>query len=128
MFFPCSRCRATISVPDSLVGQYVICWNCSAGNDVPDPPELPYSGVASDYGVDRLECIHCGYSVVSLTQNRCPECGRRFDPHYLAHVIQERQRFAGRNPTHWLTVAFLLIILLPCLISVLFGIVSSIML
>jgi len=27
-----------------------------------------------------LVCEHCGYSLVGLTSNRCPECGEEFDP------------------------------------------------
>ena len=30
-----------------------------------------------------LVCEHCGYSLVGLTGNRCPECGRTFDPNRL---------------------------------------------
>jgi hypothetical protein len=27
-----------------------------------------------------MYCRHCGYALVGLSQNRCPECGRPFDP------------------------------------------------
>ena len=25
-------------------------------------------------------CVHCGYDTRNLTENRCPECGKGFDP------------------------------------------------
>jgi hypothetical protein len=30
-------------------------------------------------------CLHCGYSLRGLTQNRCPECGNPFDPDEMAN-------------------------------------------
>lgn len=38
--------------------------------------------------VDRLadvHCLHCGYSLRGLTENRCPECGIPFDPEEMAN-------------------------------------------
>ena len=29
-------------------------------------------------------CLHCGYSLRGLTEPRCPECGREFEPYLLA--------------------------------------------
>jgi hypothetical protein len=113
MRFQCVRCRADLNVPDDLVGQYVICWNCSAGNVVPDPPEMPFTGRAADYGADKLACCWCGYSLEGLSENRCPECGRRFDPCYVARMRSSTPKgtasSAGVNPT----LAWAMIILSP---------------
>jgi hypothetical protein len=29
-----------------------------------------------------MRCLSCHYSLKNLTENRCPECGREFDPRY----------------------------------------------
>src|SRR5688572_6340901 len=29
---------------------------------------------------DRATCLGCGYALCGLPENRCPECGRAFDP------------------------------------------------
>jgi len=37
-----------------------------------------------------MRCLDCDYQLVRLTQNRCPECGREFDP-------RDPNTFAGRR-------------------------------
>lgn len=43
--------------------------------------------------MDKVEsikrCLDCGYSLQGLPENRCPECGRSFDPN-------DPETFAGR--------------------------------
>ena len=34
-------------------------------------------------------CIQCGYDLRLLTDPRCPECGRPFDPETIAEIIDE---------------------------------------
>ncbi len=44
--------------------------------------------VESAPSVDLLadaHCLHCGYSLRGLTENRCPECGNPFDPDEMAN-------------------------------------------
>jgi hypothetical protein len=33
-------------------------------------------------------CFHCGYSLVGVTEPRCPECGNAFDPAKIAHLTR----------------------------------------
>src|SRR5688572_6085536 len=39
-----------------------------------------------------MRCIACHYSLTNLTEHRCPECGRKFDPHDLNTFEQEAVR------------------------------------
>ena len=39
-----------------------------------------------------LHCPQCGYNLTGLAQNRCPECGREFDPEV------EAARSASQQP------------------------------
>lgn len=54
-------------------------------------------------------CIGCGYALDGLTVNRCPECGREFDP-------KESWTYAAAGlPVHWqspIVVAILIVIFL----------------
>lgn len=43
------------------------------------PPQDPRSDAAGGLPADAL-CAGCDYSLVRLTERRCPECGRAFDP------------------------------------------------
>ena len=42
----------------------------------------------------RMLCRECYYPLHGLTENRCPECGRAFDP-------EDRRTFARRRPRRW---------------------------
>lgn len=37
-----------------------------------------------------LRCPHCGYDLRSLPEQRCPECGKAFDPSQLAMRMRRR--------------------------------------
>ncbi len=37
-----------------------------------------------------MRCKACHYSLANLTKNRCPECGRAFDPNDPSTFISER--------------------------------------
>src|SRR5258708_9755694 len=61
---------------------------------------------------DRF-CIGCGYRLIHLTVNRCPECGRAFDPDdprtmSLGRPLWRWQRWLLR-PLGWRSIALALI-------------------
>ena len=65
------RCRQCRETNDS---SFEICWNCGATLDgTPDPDFVP----AVEF--DPV-CRQCGYLLIGLPEERCPECGTRFDP------------------------------------------------
>ncbi len=39
-----------------------------------------------------LFCPHCGYNLTGLTKNRCPECGREFDPAIISQPFYRSMR------------------------------------
>ena len=51
-------------------------------------------------------CQGCGYSLVGLSGDRCPECGRPFDPNEMpyARVPWLHRRRIGRWAAYWKTV------------------------
>src|SRR5215468_1275370 len=53
----------------------------------------------------ELLCGACGYNLRGVPSNRCPECGREFDPNYLiANLIPwEQRRYVGRFRAFWHT-------------------------
>ena len=62
-----------------------------------------------------MRCLKCDYCLYHLRTNRCPECGRAFDP-----LLPETYRQDGRNwhrfiPPKWMRTAFLLLVLLVTL-------------
>lgn len=62
-----------------------------------------------------LYCPTCGYNLTGLPQNRCPECGKTFDPRQVG--IQQARRSRLEMPdeiTPGVVVAWLL--LLPALV------------
>ncbi len=36
-----------------------------------------------EVATNELQCPTCGYSLLGLPENRCPECGNEFDPQYV---------------------------------------------
>ncbi|MBN2559410.1 MAG: hypothetical protein JXQ75_00580 [Phycisphaerae bacterium] len=59
-------------------------------SDVAKPDEvsaatsLQADSVLHDDPLADASCLHCGYSLRGLTENRCPECGTPFDPQEMA--------------------------------------------
>ena len=45
-----------------------------------------------------LLCGGCGFDLRATTADRCPECGRRFDPAHLitALIPWEQRKYVGR--------------------------------
>ena len=90
------RCRQCREINDS---GFEICWNCGATTDgTPDPEFVP----AVEF--DPV-CRQCGYLLIGLPEQRCPECGSRFDP-------QARDTPIEADVTRKHTLARLLIITL----------------
>jgi hypothetical protein len=55
--------------------------------------------------VTDLLCGGCGYNLRGIPSDRCPECGRRFDPtHLIGNLIPwEQRRHIGRWRAFWRT-------------------------
>lgn len=52
------------------------------------PPSDPVRSAALDSGHGiTLFCPHCDYNLTGLPENRCPECGRVFDPEQLRTAL-----------------------------------------
>jgi hypothetical protein len=58
---------------------------------MPEPRELSSPALATP---PRVFCKGCGYALVGLQSNKCPECGRGFD-------LGNRRTFARRPPRSW---------------------------
>lgn len=71
----------------------------------PAPPTVfdPAAPVAEEYDVF---CHACGYSLLGLVGDRCPECGAPFDPNELpyARVPWLHRRRIGTFKAYWQTV------------------------
>lgn len=50
----------------------------------------------SDERKESPECFECGYSLLGLTENRCPECGLDFNPNNFLPI--DRQDLWHSNP------------------------------
>ncbi len=75
----CQHCDATVSC------DFAICWRCGATRDgEADPDFQPEVAPVQD----EAHCEVCGYSLRSLTTNRCPECGTIFDPDHVDTLIE----------------------------------------
>lgn len=64
----------------------------------------------------HLRCPKCDYELTGLTTRRCPECGRRFDPHAVwAGQRRKNAEFAFRTPAYVLyaVLGFVLLATLP---------------
>jgi hypothetical protein len=62
-------------------------------------------------------CITCGYALRELTENRCPECGRSFDPHdsltMYTPLYRQRVRTANWVPIVLFSAVLFALALLP---------------
>src|SRR3954469_11977685 len=68
----------------------------------------------------ELRCIGCGYALIGLTQNRCPECGREFDPHNPlttdSSVYRQRLSLAYWLPPVVFVAVFITMFFVPVLL------------
>jgi hypothetical protein len=76
----------------------------------PSPPRPVFDSggeVPPEYDVF---CEGCGYSLVGIVADRCPECGRTYDPNDLpfARVPWLHRRRIGRWRAYWATVRMIL--------------------
>lgn len=77
---------------------------------VPTDPTLPLDPgreVPAEYDVF---CEACGYSLIGIAADRCPECGAAYDPAALpfARVPWLHRRRLGRTRAYWSTVGMVL--------------------
>src|SRR3954447_2307955 len=79
--------------------------------DAPSQASLPVfdSGaeVPSEYDIF---CEGCGYSLAGSVTDRCPECGRAYDPNELpfARIPWLHRRRIGRWRAYWATVRMII--------------------
>jgi hypothetical protein len=84
--------------------------DAAAETMLPQPPATafdPAHEVPSEY---ENFCEGCGYSLVGIVADRCPECGRAYDPSELpfARVPWLHRRRIGRIKAYFATVAMVL--------------------
>ena len=113
MEFPCGHCGHRIPARDELVGEYVVCAACERMNEIPDPPPMRLTDAPVAAILGGLRCPHCGYALHTLRENTCPECGRRFDPAYLARTGWG-QTWRLPNPMLVLFVFVIMLIMTLC--------------
>ncbi|HRR87077.1 MAG TPA: hypothetical protein P5316_18865, partial [Phycisphaerae bacterium] len=53
-------------------------------DEVSAATSLQADSVPHDDPLADASCLHCGYSLRGLTENRCPECGAPFDRQEMA--------------------------------------------
>lgn len=58
-----------------------------------------------------LRCPHCDYDLTGLSNRRCPECGRRFDPHEIWVANKYRDAGIGYHTPAWVVYCTLLVAL-----------------
>src|SRR5206468_2815359 len=59
---------------ESNPANFELCWNCGTDQQGVDDPN--FKPAIAFHPV----CDMCGYLLVGLSTNRCPECGHPFDP------------------------------------------------
>jgi rRNA maturation endonuclease Nob1 len=63
----CPTCKEIVP------SNFDVCWNCGTSREgVPDPTFVPAISF-------HPQCETCGYLLLGLNENRCPECGQPFD-------------------------------------------------
>lgn len=80
--------------------------------------QLP--GIVSPDG-RHIRCQHCGYTLTGLLENKCPECGRRFDPEYLLKLQHGDRRSTSGELIFSLSSLGVILLLLFVLVGILFG-------
>ena len=110
MEFSCAHCGHKTFARDEFIGEQVVCVGCGRMTEIPQPPLIALTDPAVARAVWRLGCPWCGYRLQGLPDNRCPECGRRFDPLYLI-ASRWGQTPATVSP-QFLAVAFAVAVLL----------------
>ncbi len=60
-----------------------------------------------------MYCRKCGYQLVGLSENRCPECGRVFDPGDGRTFLQRPKAWHARRRRRWVIGILLCLLLLP---------------
>lgn len=63
----------------------------------------------------NLHCTACDYDLTRLTTGRCPECGRRFDPHDIWVANKLKQAGVGRPTPVYVVYGLLSLIVLMLL-------------
>jgi hypothetical protein len=62
-----------------------------------------------------LRCPQCDYDLTGLSERRCPECGRRFDPHAIWVANKHREVGAGFHTPAYVIYGVVLVGLAICL-------------
>jgi hypothetical protein len=68
-----------------------------------------------------VRCKTCHYSLANLTEHRCPECGKRFDPKVRASFLSEFEYTMRRDDRVVFLSALLVIIAIAGVIALLRG-------
>lgn len=62
-----------------------------------------------------MRCLSCKYELSNLTEHRCPECGREFDPNDPATFLVHRESIRG------LVIRAMIILVCSYIVSYLFA-------
>jgi hypothetical protein len=82
---------------ESVEADFDVCWSCSAPRDGTEALVAAEAGDATAPAESTFVCRGCGYALDGLEGDRCPECGRPFDPENVATV---RRRGWEITPTY----------------------------
>ena len=61
---------------------------------IPEPPKMILANISLAEVIATLTCPHSQYSLRGLVENRCPECGWRFDP---IHLLRRGANHPGKR-------------------------------
>src|SRR5688572_13311268 len=65
-----------------------------------------------------MRCLACHYSLKNLTEHRCPECGREFDPNDSTTVSNEPPRPVPIMSRVWLGLCYTFAVLFVFHVSI----------